>query len=136
MAKPVEALKVLADDAGMSEIAYSVILQKDNAEKFTSLEPEAIKEWLYGTAAGIQKGEDGTWDDFELAPVPDKRLSFVEASRDTPKGAIKSAWKYENGKCNWRFTIPVGLKATVCVNGMCMRYEAGEHSVEIKSNQE
>lgn len=136
ISKPVEALSILSDEAGMCEVAYSILLQKENAAIFAAIDPSGAKDWLYGMVAGIQKNEDGSWEDFELAPIPDKRLVFVEATRDTPKGVIKSAWRYEAGKCNWRFTIPVGLKATVCVNGMCMRYESGEYSVEIKNNQE
>lgn len=88
-------------------------------------------EFLYCTAAGIQPGFKGGWDNFELAPVPDKRLKFVEAEKDIPQGKIKSAWKYEDGKCVWRFTIPEGTKATVCVNGMCKPHKPGQYEIVI-----
>jgi len=92
----------------------------------------ACRDYLYEVAAGIQKGFDGTWDEVELAPQPDKRLVFVEAERTIPKGTVKSSWKYERGVCRWRFYIPDGVKATVCVNGTCQRYESGEHELEIE----
>lgn len=92
----------------------------------------ALRGFLYHSAAGIQPGFKGGWDDFELFPVPDRRLRFVEAVKDTEKGAIKSAWRYEDGKCVWKFTIPEGAKATVCVNGMCKRYAPGSYEIAIK----
>ncbi len=92
----------------------------------------ACRDYLYEIASGIQKGYDGSWEDFELAPIPDKRLVFVEAEKTIAAGTIKSAWKYERGKCLWKFTIPPGAKATVCVNGVCQRYQSGEHQLELK----
>lgn len=92
----------------------------------------ALRDYLYSMAAGIQSGAKGGWDDFELFPQPDKRLKFVEAVKETPCGEISSAWEYKDGKCTWRFTIPEGAKATVCVNGMCKRYKPGKYTLEIK----
>ncbi len=132
VSRPAAVLEVLVDAATLPEAAYSIAMNRDNAAAFTSLDPKGIRDWLYGTVAGIQPGFKGDWDDFELAPVPDKRLGFVDAAKSTAKGVIKSAWKFEGGKCNWTFTIPEGTKATVCVNGLCSRYEPGEHQLEIK----
>ena len=101
-------------------------------KEITDADKAALRDFLYFTSAGIQPGYKGGWDDFELFPEPDKRLSFVEASKDVKGGTLKSAWKYEDGKCVWSFTIPEGTKATVCVNGMCKRYAAGEYKLEIR----
>ena len=113
-----------SDREAAFEKVYSALLK---GEGWSS-----ASEFLYHTVAGIQPGFKGGWDDFELFPQPDKRLKYVEATKDVKGGTIKSAWKYEDGKCIWRFTIPEGTKATVCVNGMCRRYQPGEYSLEIK----
>lgn len=102
-----------------------------SSEKLADGDKAALREYLYFTLAGIQPGHKGGWDDFELLPEPDKRYKFVEATKTTSKGDIKSAWKYEDGKCIWTFTIPEGTKATVCVNGMCKRYTPGTYVLEI-----
>lgn len=135
VASPAKVLEDLVDAASMPEVAYSVLLQRDNAALFAARDQQGVRDWLYGTVAGIQPGFRGEWDNFELSPVPDKRISFVEATKDTAKGTIRSAWKFEGGKCNWSFTIPEGAKATVCVNGLCSRYVAGEYQLEIKQAQ-
>ena len=132
VASPAKVLQNLADAASLPEVAYSVLLQRENASIFASRDTDSLRNWLYGTAAGIQPGMRGEWDNFELSPVPDKRVSFVEATKTTANGEIRSSWKFEADKCNWSFTIPEGSKATVCVNGLCTRYEAGEHQIEIK----
>ena len=92
----------------------------------------AVLAWMYGTMAGIQPGPKGGFDDeFHLAPVPDARLGFVEASYRTKNGLIRSAWRYTDGKCLWKFSVPPNSKAIVCVNGLCRPYAAGDYELEI-----
>ena len=94
----------------------------------------AVIGWLYETAAGIQPGPKGGYDEeFRLAPVPDPRLGFLKASYRTRNGVIQSAWRYaDDGACVWTFTVPAGSRATVCVNGTTAVYEAGTHTLEVK----
>ena len=56
------------------------------------------------------------------------RLGSVDASFRTPKGEIKSAWKYENGVCRWTYTVPAGTTATVRVNGAEKVRSAGTYN--------
>ena len=94
----------------------------------------AVLDWMYGTMAGIQPGPKGGFDEMvELAPVPDPRLGFVEATYRNKNGVIRSAWRYgKDGRCIWKFSIPAGTRATVCVNGMCRPYKSGDWELEIK----
>ncbi len=117
-----------ARDAALAKI-YGALL--GGRRELAAGDKAALRDFLYSQAAGIQPGFKGGWDDFELFPAPDRRLGFVRASKDTAKGAIKSEWKYDEGKCVWSFTIPEGAKATVCVNGMCKRYKSGTYVLEI-----
>ena len=91
-----------------------------------------LRRYLYHCAAGIQPGFKGGWDDFELYPQPQEWLKAIDAEKDVAHGKIRSSWKFEDGKCVWKFAIPEGAKATVCVNGMCKRYMPGEYTLEIK----
>ena len=92
----------------------------------------AVLDWMYGTMAGIRPGPKGGFDDaFVLAPIPDERLGSVEATYRTAKGVIRSAWKYEDGKCRWRFTVPAGSRATVKANGVEQEYGPGDHALEL-----
>ena len=116
-------------DAAMKTVFDALL---GDSAKLADGDKAALRDFLYFTAAGIQPGFKGGWDDFELFPQPDKRLVFVEATKDVAGGTIKSDWKYVDGKCAWHFVIPEGTKATVCVNGMCKPYKPGEYSLVIK----
>ena len=91
----------------------------------------AVLAWLYDTAAGIRPGPRGGFDEFELKPVPDRRLGLLEASFKVPRGEIRSAWKHEGDRCLWRFAIPKGTRAKVCANGVERWYEAGSYELEL-----
>lgn len=92
----------------------------------------SVVDWLYGTAAGIRPGENGGFDDaFVLAPVPDERLGWLAAEYKTKRGTIKSAWKYENGACKWRFEVPEGSVAHVTFNGEKRVCSAGGYEMEM-----
>ena len=93
----------------------------------------AVLDWLYGTVAGIKPGKSGGFDEeFVLAPIPDKRLGFVEASYKTRKGVIKSSWKYdESGACVYSFTIPAGSKAVVTFGGKTQECTSGSYTLKM-----
>ena len=94
----------------------------------------AVLAWIYETAAGIQSGPSAGWDTFVLAPIPDRRIGSVDASFRSPKGEIKSAWRYEDGVCRWTYTIPDGTTATVRVNGTETIRTAGTYSETINGH--
>lgn len=148
---------------GMSDVAYTLLLQHKNPswlysvdqgattvwERWNSYVKEtgfgpvgmnsfnhyaygAVLAWIYKTAAGIRPGPRGGYNEFELCPRPDARLGWIEASLRTPRGLIRSAWKYADGRCTWKFTVPPGARARVRVNGTDSLYSGGNYELEIK----
>ena len=92
-----------------------------------------VCEWIWETAAGI--AADPKQPGFKhiiMAPVPDKRLGFLNAEYKSAAGIIKSSWKYKGDKWIWNFTIPKGATATVTVPGESTSREYGAGSYTIK----
>ena len=52
VASPAKVLEDLVDAASMPEVAYSVLLQRDNAALFAVRDQQGVRDWLYGTVAG------------------------------------------------------------------------------------
>ena len=93
----------------------------------------SVLAWLYSTAAGIRPSEDGAgFDRFVLAPQPDRRLGSLTATFRTPKGEIRSAWRYAGEKWIWEFTVPAGAEALVRMPGEAVPtlHPAGTYRVE------
>lgn len=93
-----------------------------------------VCEWIWETAAGI--AADPAVPGFKhiiMKPVPDPRLGHVTAEYKSAAGLIKSAWKVEDGKWIWDFTIPEGATASVTVPGECeaKEYVAGTYQVVV-----
>ena len=85
----------------------------------------AICGWLIDSVCGI-KVEDGK---IIVEPKPDERLGFAKASYDSPYGLIKSEWRYADGKCSYKVTVPSGAKATIILpEGEAIEVEAGEYN--------
>lgn len=89
----------------------------------------SVGGWLYETVAGIR-----TQDGFEgykkaiLAPMPDRRLGFVDCVLDTRNGRIKSSWKYQKEGVKFVFTVPKGMEAEIRLpNGVCETVTGGKH---------
>ena len=86
---------------GMADAAYGLLLEDDAVDRGAAI------SWLWRNAAGI--ASDPTCAGFRniiMAPVPDRRLGFVRAEYKSPAGVVKSAWRYEDGKWIWDFTVP------------------------------
>lgn len=67
-----------------------------------------------------------------MAPIPDKRLGFLNAEYKSAAGIIKSAWKYKGNQWIWKFTIPEGATATVTLPGETTSKEYGAGSYTVK----
>jgi alpha-L-rhamnosidase len=92
----------------------------------------AVLAWIYKTAAGIAADpSDPGFKTVIMAPVPDKRLGFVEAEYKSAAGLIKSAWRYEGEKWIWNFTVPEGSRAMVKAPGDdgFTEYKAGVYEI-------
>ena len=64
--------------------------------------------WVYEFAAGIRPVESAPgYEKAEIAPHPDKRLGWLEATLETEKGKIFSGWYYEPEGLRYEIHTPV-----------------------------
>ena len=92
-----------------------------------------VCEWIWETAAGIASDpSDPGFRHIIMKPVPDRRLGSVEAEYKSSYGLIKSAWRYEDERWIWDFTIPEGCSATVTLPGETesRHYASGTYRIE------
>ncbi len=72
--------------------------------------------WFYSGLAGIRPDENRPgFEAFSLAPAFVPGVDFVEASYDSIRGRIQSAWRRRNSRLEWSVTIPVNTTATLVV---------------------
>lgn len=78
----------------------------------------AISEWLYRTAAGL--APDETAPGFKkavFAPVPNKRLTYANASYDSVSGTWKFGWEYqEDGSLVFSAKVPFDCEGRFVVS--------------------
>ena len=86
----------------------------------------AVVEWMFSGMAGIQPMEEYPgFEKVKLSPRPDvrqtlpegqDRINHVAARYDTCRGIVESGWdRVENG-IEYRFDIPEGMVAEVCLD--------------------
>ena len=94
----------------------------------------AVLAWIYKTAGGIASDESAPgFANIVMKPVPDRRLGSLKAEYRTPKGVVKSAWRYEGSTWIWNFTVPEGATASVTAPGWpaARTYAAGTWTVTV-----
>jgi len=92
-----------------------------------------VCQWIWERAAGIcADNKNPGFKHIIMAPVPDRRLGYIDAEYESAAGLIKSSWKYEGDNWIWEFTVPEGAKATVTLPGETesKEYEGGSYRVE------
>lgn len=68
----------------------------------------SVADWVYEKAAGICIMEEAPgFSKVKIAPMPDKRLGWLEASVDTRNGKISSKWTYIGDCVRYEITTPV-----------------------------
>ncbi len=76
----------------------------------------SVMGWVYEEAAGIRPCEAAPgYEKVIIAPKPDSRLGWLEASVETPHGTVFSGWYYETEGLRYEIRTPV--EAEVTVNG-------------------
>ncbi|MBR6771834.1 MAG: family 78 glycoside hydrolase catalytic domain [Clostridia bacterium] len=71
----------------------------------------SVMGWVYDFAAGIAPVESAPgYAEVNLAPHPDKRLGWLEASLDTAHGKIFSGWYYEPEGLRYEIHTPVNAR--------------------------
>ena len=72
----------------------------------------AVYNWIFGKAVGIEPVDSAPASrEITLAPHPDRRLGYADASIDTQYGTIRSYWYYKDNTVYYEFTIPAGVTA-------------------------
>ena len=74
----------------------------------------AVADWMYGVAAGIRPDPDAPgYEKVIIAPVPDARLEWFEASFDSRHGQIRSRWTREETRFCYEITTPVDAEIVI-----------------------
>ncbi|MBQ1377818.1 MAG: alfa-L-rhamnosidase, partial [Lachnospiraceae bacterium] len=86
----------------------------------------SVCDWIYEKACGIQLCEDAPgFDKVTIAPQPDDRLDYMEASIETLRGTVSSRWEKEDGRI--RYTIEVPVEAEAVIDGDTCTLQPGRH---------
>lgn len=84
----------------------------------------SVADWIYEEAAGIRPLEPG-FARVQVAPKPDRRLGWLEASIETRNGVVRSRWEYRDGGV--RYEIETGMPAIVVIDGTERIMPAGNY---------
>ncbi|QKJ28523.1 family 78 glycoside hydrolase catalytic domain [Mucilaginibacter mali] len=72
--------------------------------------------WFYENLAGIKSdSKDIAFKKIVMKPEPVDGLDFVNASYHSIHGMVKSSWKKDGGRFNWKISIPANTTAMVYV---------------------
>ncbi len=86
----------------------------------------SVADWVYGRAAGITPVEEYPgYEKVRIAPIPDKRLDWLEAELETRHGMIRSTWKIEDAL--WRYEIETPVAAEIVIDGKEYPVEKGSY---------
>ena len=69
-----------------------------------------VTEWMFEYMAGIRPEYAG-FEEFILAPMPDRRVGFCRASYESNAGLIESCWRFEGGRLVYECTVPANTEA-------------------------
>lgn len=86
----------------------------------------AVADWIYEKAAGIRQAEEvAAFERAIVAPQPDERIGWLEASIETRSGKIYSAWRYTKEAI--RYDIVVEMPAQIIIDGQEYNVESGQY---------
>lgn len=86
----------------------------------------AVSGWLITGVLGIRY----RFDSVTISPRPDRRLRFAEGSYCSPRGEIRSSWRYdeESERFTYEIELPEGMEAHVVLpDGREERVSGGKH---------
>lgn len=82
----------------------------------------SIAEWMYARCLGIGRDENAPgYRNILLSPTPGGSLSYASGGFETPQGVVRSAWKREEGRVAYSFTIPAGSTADLSLQAPSKR---------------
>ncbi|WP_329480130.1 glycoside hydrolase family 78 protein [Kribbella sp. NBC_01484] len=76
----------------------------------------SVGEWLYADVAGISQSPDSiAFQHLVIRPRPGGRLTWAQASYNTPTGQVSTHWERADGEIQLDVVVPPGAVATVHV---------------------
>ncbi|MFQ9872169.1 MAG: alpha-L-rhamnosidase C-terminal domain-containing protein [Oscillospiraceae bacterium] len=86
----------------------------------------AVADWLYGVVTGINTVEEAPgFEKVLIAPQPDSRLQWAQASIQTRKGLVRSAWRQTHDGIRYEITVP--SPAQIVIDGQTHSVAPGEY---------
>ena len=86
----------------------------------------AVADWIYTKAAGIQTIEEAPgYARVKIAPIPNKRLDWLDVRLVTRQGEIISCWKKQEHY--WRFDITTPTDAIIVIGEEQMHVKKGSY---------
>lgn len=86
----------------------------------------AVADWVYEKAAGICQLEEAPgFSTLRIAPKPDRRLSWLEATLETRHGLVSSKLALEGDFI--RYTIKTPVPATIVIGGTAHKVDPGHY---------
>ena len=86
----------------------------------------AVADWVYEKAAGICQMENAPgFAAVRIAPMPDKRIGWLEASIDTRNGPIRSKWSWQENAI--RYEIETAVPAQIVIDGNSYPCQPGSY---------
>lgn len=86
----------------------------------------SVADWVYSVAAGITRLENHPgYEEVRIAPNPDTRLDWLEASLDTRHGKILSRWKKKEDR--WEYEITTPVPAEIIIDGNTHTVASGSY---------
>ncbi|MBQ8815962.1 MAG: family 78 glycoside hydrolase catalytic domain, partial [Lachnospiraceae bacterium] len=86
----------------------------------------AVADWVYCQAAGINTVEAFPgYEKVKIAPLPDVRLDWLEATVDTRRGKVSSRWQKQDNQ--WRYEITTPVEAEIVIAGQVHQVGAGSY---------
>lgn len=84
----------------------------------------SVMDWIYTAAAGIRPAVAG-FREAVIAPVPEKRLGWLDVSLETAYGRIASKWTFKDNGIRYEIHTPV--PAAVIIGGKEYRVQKGSY---------
>ena len=94
----------------------------------------SVFDWIFGVATGITVCPDGAgYKKVKIAPTPDARLGYMDASIETEGGLLRSAWRYHDDHIRFEITVPCGTSAELILPDGFERTLAGGEYVFVRT---
>lgn len=103
-----------------------------NMNSFNHYAYGAVGDWMYEHIAGIgMKDGSCAFRSLVFAPETDDRLTFAEASVETPRGTVASRWEKTDKGFLYTFTVPSDTEAEARIGGEIYTLHTGINKIEV-----